>query len=53
MLLISDHIKKLPKKDLKKWIADREKEKRSDDWAKELEKLKDGIGKTRKESKDD
>ncbi|MBT3206948.1 MAG: hypothetical protein HN347_01225 [Bacteroidetes bacterium] len=40
MGIISDKIKKLPKKDLKKWVAAREKENRSQDWKDELEKLK-------------
>jgi len=40
MLHISDKIKTLPKKDLKKWISDREKEERSQDWKDELAKLK-------------
>ena len=40
MVQISDKIKKLPKKDLKKWISDREKENRTEDWKDELAKLK-------------
>ena len=53
MIHISEHIKKLPKRDLKKWILDREKENRSEDWKRELEKLKDGLATVRKKSKSD
>jgi len=41
MIHISDKIRELPKRSLKKWIKEREKENRSEDWLKELEKLKD------------
>lgn len=40
MITISENIKKLPKKDLKKWISDREKKTTSQDWKDELAKLK-------------
>lgn len=53
MLHISDKIKKLPKKDLEKWITDRKKEKRSEDWEKELKKMKDGIARTQSKGKKD
>lgn len=43
MVQISEKIKKLPKKDLKKWIADREKENRTQDWKDELAKLKERL----------
>ena len=46
MITISDNIKKLPKKDLKKWIAQREKAakvKDSQDWKDELAKLKERL----------
>jgi hypothetical protein len=42
-ITISDKIKKLPKKDLRRWINQREKSKKvqeSKDWKDELEKLK-------------
>jgi len=38
---ISENIKKLPKKDLKKWIAEREKNTDSQDWKDVLAKLKE------------
>jgi hypothetical protein len=37
---ISENIKRLPKKDLKKWVSEREKENRNQDWKDELAKLK-------------
>ena len=40
MVNISEKIQKLPKKSLRRWISDREKEKRSEDWKDELAKLK-------------
>ncbi|MFW6326733.1 MAG: hypothetical protein ACOC2F_00315 [Bacteroidota bacterium] len=46
MLTISNKIKKLPKKDLKKWIAQREKSQKvkdSQDWKDELAKLKERL----------
>ena len=51
MVVISDMIKKLPAKDLKKWIADREKENRSQDWKEQLEKLKSTLDVKRVKSK--
>ena len=55
MLTISENIKKLPKKELKKWIANREKEERNQDWKDELAKLKEKINAkgTGGKSKDD
>ena len=52
---ISDKIKQLPKRSLKKWISDREKENRSEDWKRELEKLKAKLNDsgTGKKSKSD
>lgn len=47
MIYISDKIKKLPKKSLKKWIADRRKEKRSDEWKAELDKLENTLNDTK------
>lgn len=52
MLHISDHIKKLPKRSLKKWISARKKENRSEDWSKELEKLEYGIERISKQRKE-
>jgi len=40
MISIGENIKRLPKKDLKKWIAEREKNTDSPDWKDELAKLK-------------
>jgi len=44
MLHISEHIKKLPKKDLKKWVSNREKLE-AQDWKDELAKLKETYAK--------
>jgi len=41
MISIGENIKKLPKKELKKWIAVREKENRNQDWKETLAKLKE------------
>ena len=53
MLNISDKIKQLPKKDLLKWIAQREKVEKSDDWKEQLAKLKESVSRTGKKSKED
>ncbi len=54
MLHISEHIKKLPKKDLKKWVANREKVVKTQDWKDELAKLKESYAKRAgSKSKDD
>ena len=54
MISISENIKKLPKKDLKKWVTDREKKETSQDWKDELAKLKLRYAKgTGAKSKDD
>lgn len=43
MLTISENIKKLSKRNLKKWIKDREKTKDSQDWKDALAGLKDQM----------
>jgi flagellar motility protein MotE (MotC chaperone) len=44
MLSINENIRKLPKKELKKWIAAREKKQNlSQDWKDELAKLKESM----------
>ena len=53
MISISDHIKKLPVDELEKWISDREKENRSDEWRKELAKLKRRVKRISAKSKGD
>jgi len=54
MIYISNNIKKLPKKDLKRWIADREKKETSQDWKDELAKLKERyVSRVSKSSKED
>ncbi len=54
MLHISEHIKKLPKKDLKKWVTARENENRSQDWKDQLAELKKSYAKRAgSKSKDD
>lgn len=54
MLNISENIKKLPKKDLKKWVTAREKENRSQDWKDQLAELKKSyVSRAGTESKKD
>lgn len=54
MLHISENIKKLPKKDLKKWVAVKEKQNRSQDWKDQLAKLKESYASgTGSEGKED
>lgn len=43
MLTISENIKKLSKRNLKKWIKDREKTKHSQDWKDALAELKEQM----------
>jgi hypothetical protein len=43
MLTINENIKKLPKRDLKKWIKECEKTKDSPDWKEALAELKEQM----------
>jgi hypothetical protein len=54
MLQISEDIKKLPKKQLKKWVEAKEKQHKTQDWKDQLAKLKESyVSRTGTKSEDD